>query len=183
MLRFSAEPWGIRLKELRMTWNGAPPAVVGLYFGSAPLTTEEKTVGTSLELPFWPRWTAEGYCVPSGKGSPVQSFFRNWDMGQATSPLGSSDLLLGPLTQPRSHGPCLARPWEGATAGSRLVPEQSPTPHYLYREDLWGAAAGHTRVWCEPLRVAWAMNTCDAFNQLLTLQEYSIGEYITNSKR
>ena len=71
-LRFDAEAWGIRFQELRVTWNGAPPAIIGLYFGSAPLTEEERTIVPSLDLPFWPRWSAEGYCVPSAKGGPVQ---------------------------------------------------------------------------------------------------------------
>ena len=88
-LRFSVEPWGIQFHELRVTWDGTPPAILGLYFGSAPLTEEQRTVVPSLELPFWPGWSAEGYCVPSGKGGPVQSFFRNWDLGHATFPLGS----------------------------------------------------------------------------------------------
>jgi hypothetical protein len=38
--------------------------------------------------------------------------------------------------------------------------------HYLYREDLWGASVNHTRVWSEPLRLAWAPTAWDAFNGL-----------------
>jgi len=53
-LRFSVEAWGIRFHELRVTWDGTPPAILGLYFGSAPLTEEQRTVVPSLELPFWP---------------------------------------------------------------------------------------------------------------------------------
>jgi len=34
-LRFSVEAWGIRFHELRVTWDGTPPAILGLYFGSA----------------------------------------------------------------------------------------------------------------------------------------------------
>lgn len=180
-LRFSTEPWGIRFEELRMTWNVAPPAIIGLYFGSAALTGEEKTVVSSLELPFWPRWSAEGYCVPSGKGAPVQSFFRNWDMGQATFPLGSFGPSLG-----TPYAAAFPRPLLSAAAGGRngwvafgpgTIPDAAltfevrsttGTLHYLYREDLWGAPAIGTRVWSEPLRLAWAKDAWDAFNQLFS---------------
>ncbi len=87
-LSISAEPWGVRFQELKVTWATRPPAIIGLYFGSSPLTDEQRTIVPSLDLPFWPSWSAEGYSVPSGKGGPVQSFFRNWDLGHATLPLG-----------------------------------------------------------------------------------------------
>ena len=56
-LRFSAEQWGVRFEELRVTWDAAPPAIVGLYFGSAALNEEERSIVPSLDLPFWPRWS------------------------------------------------------------------------------------------------------------------------------
>jgi hypothetical protein len=178
-LRFDAEAWGIRFKELRVTWTGAPPAIIGLYFGSAPLTDEERTIVPSLDLPFWPRWSAEGYCVPSAKGGPVQSFFRNWDLGQATLPLGSFGPSLG-----TPYAAAFPRPLFSAALGGRdgwvafgpgSIPDAALTfeirattgaLHYLYREDLWGPSRSRTRVWSEPLRLAWAPTAWDAFHEL-----------------
>jgi hypothetical protein len=178
-LRFHAESWGIQFEELRVTWNGAPPAIIGLYFGSALLTDKERTVVPSLDLPFWPRWSAEGYCVPSGKGGPVQSFFRNWDLGQATFPLGSFGPSLG-----TPYAAAFPRPLFSAALGGQAgwvafgpgtVPDAALTfevrsttsaLHYLYREDLWGASSNRTRVWSQPLRLAWAPTAWDAFNAL-----------------
>jgi hypothetical protein len=178
-LRFSVEAWGIRFHELRVTWDGTPPAILGLYFGSAPLTEEQRTVVPSLELPFWPGWSAEGYCVPSGKGGPVQSFFRNWDLGHATFPLGSFGPSLG-----TPYAAAFPRPLFSAAMGGQdgwvafgpgTIPDAAltfeirattGTLHYLYREDLWGTPAGRTRVWSEPLRFAWAPTAWDAFHEL-----------------
>lgn len=178
-LRFSAEPWGVRIQELRVTWNGAPPAIIGLYFGSASLTAEQRTVVPSLDLPFWPGWSAEGYCVPSGKGGPVQSMFRNWDLGHATFPLGSFGPSLGTPYAAAFPRPFLSAALGGQNGWVALGPGTIPdaaltfdvrattsTLHYLYREDLWGAAADRTRVWSEPLRLAWAPTAWDAFHEL-----------------
>lgn len=178
-LRFSAEPWGLRIQELRVTWDGAPPAVIGLYFGSSPLTEDQRTVVPSLDLPFWPAWSAEGYCVPSGKGGPVQSMFRNWDLGHATFPLGSFGPSLG-----TPYAAAFPRPLFSVALGANdgwiafgpgTIPDAAltfdvrattSTLHYLYREDLWGAPADRTRVWSEPLRLAWAPTAWDAFHEL-----------------
>ncbi len=178
-LRFTAESWGIRFEELRVTWVGVPPAVIGLYFGSAALTDEERTVVPSLELPFWPRWNAEGYCVPSGKGAPVQSFFRNWDLGQATFPLGNFGPSLGTPYAAAFPRPVLSAALGGqhgwVAVGPGSIPDAALTfevrattgdLHYLYREDLWGGPTSRTRVWKEPLRLAWAATAWDAFNGL-----------------
>ncbi len=40
--------------------------------------------------------------------------------------------------------------------------------HYLYREDLWGASTESTRIWSEPLRLAWASTAWDAYHQLFS---------------
>jgi hypothetical protein len=178
-LRFSAEPWGIEFEELRVTWSAAPPAIIGLYFGSAPLTAEEEKVVPSLDLPFWPRWSAEGYCVPSGKGSPVQSFFRDWDMGQANFPLGNFGPSLGTPYAAAFPRPVLSSALGGREGwvafGPGTIPDaalmfeirsSTGTLHYLYREDLWGAPTAQTRVWSEPLRLAWAPIAWEAFRNL-----------------
>jgi len=178
-LRFIAEPWGVRFQELRITWDGTPQAIVGLYFGSAPLTGEQRTVAPSLDLPFWPVWSAEGYSVPSGKGGPVQSFFRNWDLGHATLPLGSFGPSLG-----APYAAAFPKPFFSAAMGGQdgwlafgpgVIPDAAltfeirattGTLHYLYREDLWGTPPSHTRVWSEPLRLAWAPTAWGAFHEL-----------------
>lgn len=178
-LRFSAEPWGIRFQELRVTWDATPPAIIGLYFGSAPLTSEQRTVVPSLELPFWPGWSAEGYGVPSGKGGPVQSFFRNWDLGHATFPLGSFGPSLGTPYAAAFPRPVLSAAMGGRDGWLAFGPGSIPdaaltfeirattgTLHYLYREDLWGPPPGNTRVWSEPLRLAWAPSAWGAFHEL-----------------
>lgn len=179
VLRFSAEAWGIRMEELKVTWKGAPPAILGMYFGSALLSEEQRTVVPSLEVPFWPGWNAEGYAVPSGKGAPVQSFFRNWDLGHATFPLGSFGPSLGTPYAAAFPRPLLSAAMGGPDGwvafGPGAIPDgaltfdiraTSGTLHYLYREDLWGAPAGRTRVWSEPLRLAWASKAWDAFHEL-----------------
>jgi hypothetical protein len=178
-LRFSAESWGLRFQELRVTWDGAPPKIIGLYFGAAPLTAGQQTIVPSLDLPFWPGWNAEGYCVPSGKGGPVQSFFRNWDLGHATLPLGSFGPSLGTPYAAAFPRPLLSAAMGGQDGWVALGPGTIPDAallfeiratagalHYLYREDLWGAVAGRTRTWSEPLRLAWAATAWDAFHEI-----------------
>lgn len=178
-LQLAGRRWGLQFEELQIKWDGEPPAVIGLYFGVAALTQDEQSVVPSLELPFWARWNAEGYCVPSAKGAPVQSFFRSWDLGNANLPLGSFGPSLG-----TPYAAAFPRPVFSAALGGRsgwlaLGPGTIPDAalsfeirastgdlHYLYREDLWGPPAGQTRVWREPLRMAWAATAWDAFNQL-----------------
>lgn len=178
-LRFSAEAWGLRFQQLRVTWDGAPPEVIGLYFGVAPLTGEQRTIVPSLDLPFWPGWSFEGYCVPSAKGGPVQSFFRNWDLGHATIPLGNFGPSLGTPYAAAFPRPLLSAAMGGPDGWVAVGPGSIPDAallfeiratlgalHYLYREDLWGTAGDRTRVWSEPLRLAWAPSAWDAFHEL-----------------
>ncbi|MGE5645808.1 MAG: hypothetical protein ACM336_08450 [Acidobacteriota bacterium] len=178
-LRFRAEPWGVRFEQLRVTWNAAPPAIIGLYYGAAPLTDEQRTIVPSLDLPFWPAWGYEGFSIPSAKGGPVQSFFRNWDLGHATIPLGSFGPSLGTPYAAAYPRPLFSAALGGAAGWVAIGPGSIPDAaltfeiratlgslHYLYREDLWGAPAGATRVWSEPLRLAWAPAAWDAYHEL-----------------
>ncbi|HVX67522.1 MAG TPA: hypothetical protein VHA11_13005, partial [Bryobacteraceae bacterium] len=178
-LDFSPEPWGIRFRELRVTWNRTAPALIGLYFGAAPLSEEQASIVPSLEVPFWPAWSAEGYSVPSGKGAPVQSFFRNWDMGHATFPLGSFGPSLGTPYAAAFPRPVLSAAMGGANGWLAIGPGSIPDGaltfevragtamlHSLYREDLWGGPGERVRVWHEPLRLAWAPEAWDAFHEL-----------------
>ena len=108
---------GIRFERLAVHWNQAPPAVVALYFGTALLTPEQRTMVPSLEVPFWPDWEAEGFVIPGAKGGPVQSFFRRWDFGNA-------DIALG------SFGPAMGTPYAAA-----------------YPRPLYSAAMGGSHGW------------------------------------
>jgi len=91
--RIEAPVLEFTLLELR--WSDAPVPLVALHYGAKPLTVEESRAAVSLQDPLWPDWRAEGYCIPSAKGAPVQSFFRKWDFGHASIPLGNFGPSMG----------------------------------------------------------------------------------------
>jgi hypothetical protein len=185
-LEVVAEPWGVRFRSLTVRWTSTPPSIIGLYFGAAPLTPEQRDIVPSLERPFWPNWTAEGYCVPSAKGAPVQSFFRNWDLGHADLALGSFGPSLGTPYAAAFPRPLYAAAMGGTAGWLAVGPGAIPDAalileirastaalHHLYREDLWGAPRGAQREWREPLRMAWAATAWDSFDKLFRSFEIS----------
>ncbi|MEK0313237.1 hypothetical protein [Cohnella sp. 56] len=170
--------WGFRIKRLDVTWSRTP-RIVSLQFGTRPLTAAERRRTPSAASVHWPDWEAEGYCVPAAGSSPTHSFWRSWDMGDARLPLGSFGDAMG-----TPYAAAFPRPLYAAAMGGRHgwlafgpgeVPDapltlrlQSSTAcvHYAYREDLWGPVDADTRVWTEPLRLAWGGSGYEALAAL-----------------
>ncbi|SDU75434.1 hypothetical protein SAMN04488563_4968 [Jiangella alkaliphila] len=150
--------------------------IVDLWFGASPLTDDQR-VAAPADLPFWPDWRAGGVCVPSGRPAPAASFFRSWDLGQATVPLGAFGPAVGSPYAAAFPRPLYAaafgddRGWLLAGAGS--VPDAALTLEarsanfglrWSYREDLWGAVSG-PRSWVNPLRLTWGDTAWDAYDR------------------
>ncbi len=177
-LAISTNKAGVQFDRLSVKWlSSTPPAIIGLYFGASMLTQTQRDAAPSLEHPFWPDWTAEGFCIPSAKGSPVQSFFRCWDFGHATLPLGSFGPAMG-----TPYAAAYPRPLYAAAMGnsagwivfgtgdipdaalSMQIRASSGMFHWLYREDLHGPGE-KTRTWNRPLSIAWAPVAWEAYRQ------------------
>lgn len=167
----------VRFTRLTVTWNGETPSIIAMHWGTSPLKADERSRATNPEQPFWPDWEAAGVCIPSAKGNPVQSFFRMWDFGHATLPLGSFGPSLGTpyaAAYPRPIYSCAMGNDPGwLVLGAGSIPDaamvyqiqsSNGSLQYLYREDLWGKPGGKQRVWNEPLRLAWAATAYDAYD-------------------
>ena len=155
--------------RLAVTWiTPETPRLVGLYFGCAPMTREQRAAAPTLERPFWPNWRAWGFGVASAKTAPMQSFFRRWDFGHVNLPLGNFGPAMGTpyaAAFPRpTLGACMGGPAGCICFGAGSVPDAALTLQvrsssggleWLYREDLWGAPAGSTREWTNPLWLSW----------------------------
>jgi len=177
-LKYELLSGSLVFRELQVTWNDPVPMVVGLYFGMSKLAGEQERVVPDLSNPFWPDWIAEGYCVPGAKGAPIQSFFRRWDFGHATIPLGNFGPSMGTPYAAAFPKPVYSMAmgdrngWIVLGAGdiplgamSLNVKSSAGAIEYLFREDLWGAEKGNIRVWKEHLRLTWADNAWDAFSR------------------
>lgn len=173
----------LRFEQLELTWTTPrPPAIRSLYFGCSILTPEERAAAPSLELPFWPDWRSEGFCVASAKTNPMQSFFRSWDFGHADSALGSFGPAMG-----TPYSAAYPRPTYAACAGGRFgwicfgtgdVPDaaltfqvraRSGALEWRYREDLWSPPATPTRVWQNPLWLSFAHSAWEAYRDYFRL--------------
>ncbi|GAB3933790.1 hypothetical protein GCM10028804_50090 [Larkinella terrae] len=165
----------VRISKLTVNWKGDAPKLISMHFGTSPLKTAEKNRSPNPEQPFWPDWEAAGVCIPGAKGNPIQSFFRMWDFGHATLPLGSFGPSLGTpyaAAYPRPIYSCAMGNDSGwLVLGAGSIPDaamvfkiqaSNGSLQYLYREDLWNKPAGSQRVWTEPLRIAWAATAYDA---------------------
>jgi hypothetical protein len=166
----------VRIMKLTVDWNDTPPKLISMYFGTSLLNAEEKIRAPTHEFPFWPDWEAAGICIPSARGNPTQSFFRMWDLGHATLPLGSFGPSLGTpyaAAFPRPFYSCAMGNQPGwIVLGAGSIPDaamvykiQSSNGclQYLYREDLWSKSTSSQRVWNEPLRITWAATAYDAY--------------------
>jgi len=178
VLLVQAEKWGVQFSKLSVQWEQQAPAIIEMYFGTAAADTESTGVQPTWERPFWPDWQAAGYCIPGAKAGTVQSYFRNWDFGQANIALGNFGPTLG-----TPYGAAFPRPVlfagmgsdEGfITVGAGSIPDGALTLNiqstrgcfqYLYREDLWGAQVEEERVWEEPLRVTIGKDAWHAFRK------------------
>ncbi len=173
---------GLIVDSIIITWNNEIPLIHSMYFGTDRLTEEESRIVPSLEHPFWPDWVADGYCVPTAKGAPIQSFFRFFQFGHTTIPLGSFGPSLGTPYAAAFPRPLYSAAMGGdagwITLGSGEIPDAAMTLQvkassgcieYLYREDLWGGYNKKERVWKKPLIVSWsAISAWDAYNNLFS---------------
>jgi len=173
-----ATEWGLRFTSLKANWT-PDVRIVSMQFGTRPLTRTEQLRAPRLDCTYWPDWSSEGYCVPAAVSSPTQSFFRRWDMGDARLPLGSFGDAMG-----TPYAAAFPRPLYAAAMGGRYgwiafgpgaIPDapltlqlQSATAslHFAYREDLWSPPDLTTRVWAEPLRLAWGDSGYEALERL-----------------
>ncbi|MFD0744838.1 hypothetical protein ACFQ1L_25730 [Phytohabitans flavus] len=101
------------LAELEVEFDDPQTSIVDMFFGVRPLSEGERDAAPDLSLPFWPDWRAAGFCVPSGRPAPAQSFFRRWDLGHARLPLGM-------------FGPAMGSPYAAAFP-ARSGPRRSAT--------------------------------------------------------
>lgn len=182
-LQVALGPASLKFERLSLEWtSGQPAALVALYFGCKVLTPHQRLAVPSLDLPFWPSWRAEGFCVASAKTSPMQSFFRSWDFGHANLPLGSFGPAMG-----TPYAAAFPRPTYGACAGGRrgwvcfgagTVPDaaltfqvrsRSGALEWLYREELWGPPSGATRHWDNPLWLTWSSSAWESYRQYFGL--------------
>lgn len=178
---FSFAPDGdvIRMQELEVQWTVPDTRIISLNFGLVELTRESSQVVPSLEEPCWPDWHAAGYCVPTAKGAPIQSFFRFWQFGSASIPLGNFGSSLGTpyaAAFPRPYyAMAMGGPKGWACFGAGEIPDgamvlklktASASLQFLYREDLWGAPEGLTRRWGAPLVIAMEEEAYDAYRTL-----------------
>jgi hypothetical protein len=177
-LTCSVESWGIRFSRLSAVWN-EPTSIIALYYGTMRMSELQKQKAPSLDRPFWPNWRAEGYGIPCAVSSPTKSFWRSWDMGDSTLPLGSFGDALGTPYAAAFPRPMYAGAMGGKNGWISFGPGSIPDSalslklkgataclQYLYREDLWGSPDTSSREWFEPLRLAWGESAYDAYDRL-----------------
>ena len=166
----------VRFTKLTVDWSDTPPKLISMYFGTSLLAADEKVRAPKQDYPFWPDWEAAGICIPSAKGNPTQSFFRMWDLGHATLPLGSFGPSLG-----TPYAAAFPRPFYSCAMGNQpgwivlgvgsipdaamvyKIQSSNGCLQYLYREDLWSKSASSQRIWTDPLRITWAVTAYDAY--------------------
>ena len=169
---------GILFRELQIEWTSRAPAIISMYFGASVPDPEKNSVWPSWDKPFMPDWQAAGFCVPGAKEGPAQSYFRNWDFGQANIALGS----FGPSSG-SPYGAAFPRPLLYAgmgndngfiALGAGSIPDGAMSLRvqsargcieYEYDEDIWGASQTKKRTWKDPLRLAIGENAWEAFQK------------------
>ena len=176
VLEFKTSSAGFEISALTISWRGEPLPIIAMYFGTAPLSIEERTASPVVDQSFWPNWEAAGFAVPGAKGAPLQSVFRRWDFGEAVLPLGSFGPSLGTPYAAAFPRPVYAAAlgddngWLCAGTGAisdgalcLVVQSSSACLRVLYREDLWRAPKGKQRIWNSPLRLTWARDPWHAY--------------------
>ncbi len=171
-------PQGLKISTINITWKEEIPAIIEMYFGTSPLNTEQLAYTLDPEKPFAPDWSAFGFCVPGAKEGPAQSYFRNWDLGQANIALGSFGPTLG-----APYGAAFPRPTLMAamgydtgwiTFGAGSIPAAPMTLQvrsghgclqFLYREDLWGIPNSKSRNWNDLLKITFGKNAWQSMQQ------------------
>ncbi|GGM88278.1 hypothetical protein GCM10010967_21120 [Dyadobacter beijingensis] len=158
-LRVENTATGWRFSELTAEWAAFIPKIIEMYLG-ASMVVNGANVQPTWDRPFLPDWQSFGYCVPGAKAGTVQSYFRSWDFGHTTIALGNFGPSMG-----TPYGAAFPRPVLFAgmgsddgwlTVGAGSVPEGAMSLkiqstrgclQFLYREDLWRAPNGKTRLW------------------------------------
>jgi len=169
---------GISIDHVAVQWTRPATPVIGMYFGCQLLTTAQRSAVPTLDRPFWPNWRAEGFGIASAKTSPMQSFFRRWDFGHTTIPLGSFGPAMGTpyaAAFPRPlYAGCMGGRHGWVCLGAGCVPDaalswqvrsSSGAQEWLYREDLWQAPVGSVRNWTQPLRLLFADSAWLAYRE------------------
>lgn len=175
-LQWDRDEAGLLLTRFELE-SDQPLPIVDLFFGMTPLEGEAAFASPDPEQPQWPDWRADGFCVPNGRPAPSASFFRRWDLGNASVALGNFGPALG-----TPYGAAFPRPvWSAAfggdagwlVAGVGGVPDGAMTLEVRntsfalrlrYREDLWGAPSLH-RHWNDLLRLSWDTTAMGAFEE------------------
>jgi len=122
---FQCRAMGNQFHELRVTWDGTPPAILGLYFGSAPLTEEQRTVVPSLESRSG-RVGVRRLLRSQWQGRSGAELLPQWDLGHATFPLGSFGPSLGTPYAAAFPRPMFSAAMAVRTVGSLSAQERSP---------------------------------------------------------
>ena len=175
---FHLDPDGLSWDCWELHWSNEPLPIISAHFGAVELTGEAKRIAPTLEKPFWPGWSAPGFCIPSGRGGPLQSFVRSWDNGRSKIALGNFAPAMGTPYGAAYPRPLLAAGLGGdpgwLVAGCPGVPDGAMSLlnqnscacfEFLYHEDIWGALQDKTRVWENPLKLVWAREAIDAYGR------------------
>lgn len=170
--------WGLRIYDLSLKWT-VETQILAIHFGTKKIIEEQRRIIPIPHQKFWPDWRADEFCVPCTGSSPTNSFWRNWDKGNAVIPLGSYGPAMGTpycAAFPRPLYACAMGGKNGWIAvGPGEIPDGALTLRincassyleYLYREDIWGAPDGYNRFWKEPLRMSWGDSAYDAYDAL-----------------
>ena len=182
MIYLSLGEPGISMDSVTVKWDNEIPLIHSLYFGTNRLTPEQAQIVPDLDKPFWNNWRADGFCIPTAKGAPIQSFFRFWQFGHATIPLGSFGPSLGTPYAAAYPRPVYSAAMGGANGWIALgsgtvmdaamvlkIKSSSACIKYLYREDLWGGYNKQARTWKKPLIISWSTESAwDAYNHLFS---------------
>jgi len=175
-IMISAEQWGIAFHEIKVEWANQVPAIISMYFGAKAIDTKKSLIWPTNDKPFIPTWQSEGFCVPGAKEGTAQSYFRNWDFGQANIALGSFGPSTGTLYAAAFPRPLLYAGMGNdhgfVTLGAGTVPDAAMSLRiqsamgsfeFVYNEDIWGKPPNKIRSWQEPLRICIAENTWMSF--------------------
>jgi len=185
----SASEKGIAFNNLSVKWTH-DTAIAAMYFGEKSLTAEQFTIASPQssgdpmaalsDVRSWPFWRAHEYCVPCAGSSPTYSFWRFWDMGSATLPLGSFGPAMGSPYAAAFPRPLYAfamgntaNGWIAAGCGeipdaamSLKIKAGVGSIEYLCRDDLWGAADLRERHWNSPFTIGVGANAYKAYSAL-----------------
>ncbi|MFT4152752.1 hypothetical protein [Parafilimonas sp.] len=175
-IKYSIKNSVLRIDEIKINWLHETPAIIEMYIGTSPVKDNGNNVPLPWDRPFAPDWSAAAYCIPGAKEGTVQSYFRMWDLGQATINLGNFGPGLSTL-----YGAAFPHPTLFAAMGSQegwicfgagTVPDAALNMkvlatkgcfQYLYREDIWGASSSLSRIWQNPLRITIDTTAYEAF--------------------